>query len=221
MSGFSGTPQGPERKVLRDVAHDGIRDAILNGVVGPGDLLETGRVRAMLGVPAQPVREAMNALVMEGLLEEDGAGRIRVVSPDPETVGDALRTIGVLMGGVVRLTVPVVSVAGRTILLGFVEDAEQVARREHARSHALIAIEFYGALLRQCPNPVLSALTRSSLVPLSYHYLVSIDHRALDWEKLRASWEELRRGISAGDPVRSELAVEALHGLPRLESPSP
>ncbi|MCS3442177.1 hypothetical protein [Microbacterium phyllosphaerae] len=78
----------------------------------------------------------------------------------------------------------------------------------------LPSLEFHAALLRQCPNPVLAHLTRSSLVPLSYHYLVSIDRRALDWDPIIHSWAGLRAAIRTGDQIRGELAIEALHGLP-------
>jgi len=191
-----------------------MQDAILNGDLAPGELLDEHRLEERFGVPPMVLHDALTALTAEGLLVRGSDGGFRVTDPDPATVGDALRTIGVLMGGVVRHTVPVLSDAGRTILCEFVARAGDSIRRQDARGHAQVALELYAALLKQCPNPVLTHLSRTSLVPLSYHYLVSIDRRELDWVKIAHSWAELGTSFHDGDQIRGELAIEALHGLP-------
>ena len=200
---------------LRDLAHDGLRDLILGGVMEPGERLDLKCLQDQFGVPVEAIHDAMIALCAEGLLFRAPAAReFHVVNPDPDTVDDALRTIGVLIGGVVRHVVPTLTSLTSRDVLASVDRAAGCARRSDARSHAQAALEFYATLLASCPNPVLVGLTRASLVPLSYHYLVTIDRRELNWSLIIGSWEKLRDAIAERDQIQGELAIEALHGLP-------
>lgn len=203
---------------LRDLAHDGLRDLILDGVMEPGERLDLDRLQDRFGVPVDAIHDAMVALRAEGLLAREPAARqFHVVNPDPDMVGDALRTIGVLIGGVVRQVIPTLTSASTSPLVASVDHAALFARRQEARGHAQAALQFYAALLEHCPNPVLVGLTRASLVPLSYHYLVTVDRRQLNWSLIVASWENLRQAIEQGNQIQGELAIEALHGLPITE----
>lgn len=203
---------------LRDLAHDRLRDLILDGVMEPGERLDLGRLQDRFEMPSDVIQDAMVALCAEGLLVREPAARnFHIVNPDPETVDDAVRTIGVLIGGVVRQAVPVLTVATSPILIASIDAAAECARRAEARGHAQAALQFYATLLETCPNPVLVGLTRASLVPLSYHYLVTIDRRELRWSLIVRSWERLRDAIERGDQIQGELAIEALHGLPVTE----
>jgi len=203
---------------LRDLAHDGLRDLILDGIMEPGELLDLRRLQDRFGVPSDAIHDAMIALCAEGLLARESATRqFHVVNPDPGAVGDALRTIGVLIGGVVRQVVPMLTPSSSSGLIASVDTATVFARRGEPRGHAQATLQFYAALLAVCPNPVLVGLTRASLVPLSYHYLVTVDRRELDWSLIVNSWGKLREAINRGDQIEGELAIEALHGLPITE----
>jgi len=58
-----------ENKSLRDRVLDSLRAAIVNGELKPGDTLVETDLAAQLGVSRAPLREAINVLNIEGLLE--------------------------------------------------------------------------------------------------------------------------------------------------------
>ena len=58
-----------ENKSLRDQVLDSIRSAVVNGELKPGDTLVETELATQLGVSRAPLREAINVLNMEGLLE--------------------------------------------------------------------------------------------------------------------------------------------------------
>ena len=53
---------------LRDVAYEGIRDAILSGALAPGERVKERDVAAQMGVSTTPVKEALRRLEQEGLV---------------------------------------------------------------------------------------------------------------------------------------------------------
>lgn len=53
---------------LRDLAYEGIRDAILSGALQPGERVKERDVAAQMGVSTTPVKEALRRLEQEGLV---------------------------------------------------------------------------------------------------------------------------------------------------------
>jgi DNA-binding GntR family transcriptional regulator len=58
-----------ENKPLRERVLDSLRNAIVNGELKPGEAVVETELAAQLGVSRAPLREAINVLNMEGLLE--------------------------------------------------------------------------------------------------------------------------------------------------------
>ena len=58
-----------ERDLLRDRAYATIRDAIVDGTLAPGERLKDQELCAWLGLSRTPVRDALNRLEQEGLVE--------------------------------------------------------------------------------------------------------------------------------------------------------
>jgi DNA-binding GntR family transcriptional regulator len=93
----------------------------------------------------------------------------RVALPNPDEVLDALRTLGVLIGGIVRLTVPVMTAkdlatAPAKRLNGEIEHLEEGGT-------ARIALTVGGAYktwLNLCPNPLLVETARKVIGGLAY-----------------------------------------------------
>lgn len=79
-----------ERKGSRaDYVFGILESDILSGTLGRGELLTEQRISEKLGVSRTPVREALNRLMQEELLEESGKG-LRVVGITEEDVRDVL-----------------------------------------------------------------------------------------------------------------------------------
>lgn len=84
------------RVLLRDLAHQRILGAIIDGTFTPGEKLNDNDLAAWLGVSRTPVREALAELGRQGLVEAS-PGKQTVVTPiDPVVVSEAARIVAAL-----------------------------------------------------------------------------------------------------------------------------
>jgi DNA-binding GntR family transcriptional regulator len=67
-----------DRVLLRDVALDRIREAIVTGALAPGEAIKDADLAARLGLSVAPVRTALARLADEGLVESKPQSRTRV-----------------------------------------------------------------------------------------------------------------------------------------------
>lgn len=203
-----------QRRLLRDEARDAIREAILDGTFQPGEALDTDALQEWLGISRSPIRGALAALQLEGVVEIQAQSGTRVATPAPEDVENSLQAMGAIMGGVMRITVPVLDKVAMKKLVDLVERCrEAVVARDNSR-HLESALKVYDVLLRHCPNPVLVNIARMSLTPLTFGYRASIGVRIPNWDLLVAGWGRVKHGLTSGDNVLAELAFEEMHRLP-------
>lgn len=208
------TSPKPERRLYRDEAHDRIRNAILDGTLTPGETLDDKELQAWLGLSRTPIRDALLALQIEGLVEIHAQSRTRVVLPEPVEVEESVQALGAIMGGVMRVSVPVLSDRARKSLIVLTERASAAVEAQDAAAHLKVALRVYDALLDQCPNVTLVKIARASLVPLTFRYQAALDTRVPNWELLAETWGRVREGFISGDNVGAELAFEEMHRLP-------
>ena len=203
------------RTLLRDQVTDRIRTAIIDGTLEPGERLHDDQLISWLGVSRTPIREALASLANEGLIEMAANRYTRVALPHPDEVLDALRTLGVLVGGIVRLTVPVMTKkqvdATTKRLNGEIE-------RLQAGGTARIVLTVGGAYdswLDLCPNPILVETARKVISGLAYKLRVDTIGDLIPAEHLLEYYPVFRDAITAGDPIAAELAIETIHMLDR------
>lgn len=94
------------RTLLRDRAHEAIRDAIVTGEIEPGAVVRDAELAERLGLSRAPVREAFSRLVDEGLLESKPQSHTRVTPVVAADVRDAAAVVGALHELVTRVAVP-------------------------------------------------------------------------------------------------------------------
>lgn len=73
-------------KLVRDKVVDALRQAILDGVLGPGRRLTEKELTELTGVSRTSVREALRGLQAEGLVEESPSRGLRVAVPTAEEI---------------------------------------------------------------------------------------------------------------------------------------
>jgi DNA-binding GntR family transcriptional regulator len=78
------------RVLLRDVALERIRDAIVDGTLAPGQVIKDATLAAELGVGVAPVRSALARLAEDGLVESKPQSHTRVAPLDTSAVRDAV-----------------------------------------------------------------------------------------------------------------------------------
>lgn len=81
----------------------GLRGLILSGTFEPGSRLSEVAVSDQLGISRTPLRQALERLTSEGLLERLASGGCRVASFDLDDVNDAIELRGVIEGTAARL----------------------------------------------------------------------------------------------------------------------
>lgn len=202
------------RRLLRDEAHDTIRDAILDGTLAPGEQLDDASLQEWLGISRTPIREAIIALQVEGLVEIAAQTHTRVTKPTRESVEQAIQTTGVIFGGVIRTVTPALDDASRDQLLVLITKAQQAITARGTKEHMAICMEVYAFLTAHCPNATLRRVADWTMTSLTFQYRITTGVRTPNWELLESGWSRMREGLMAADPIATELAFEDMHRLP-------
>src|SRR5690606_39109581 len=134
--------------------------------------------------------------------------------PRPEDVEDSVQALGAIMGGVMRVTVPVLDADARATIVALADEAVAAVDARDAAAHLDAGSRLYDALRERGPNGVLVSIARTALVPLVFRIRASLDARVPNWELLETTWGKVRRGLATGDNVLAELAFEEMHRLP-------
>lgn len=176
-------PRSPEqsaspRELVRERVYAQLREAILSGVLLPGERLDEGELRAWLGVSGTPIRQALHTLSLEGLVDTAPQSHSAVIAPRPEEARDTLQTLGVLVVGATILTLPQLGGADRAALAELAAAVTVQHERGDIPSISKAAENYFGSLIRLCPNPVLNEVIAQAAPSLGYH--VNVTYRALD-----------------------------------------
>ena len=95
-----------KRSLLRDDVYKSIRDAIVDGTLGPGERLKDPELEQWLGVSRTPIREALLRLERAGLIIAK-PGRATIVAPvDAASTVSAQQVVAAMHELAVRLAVP-------------------------------------------------------------------------------------------------------------------
>jgi DNA-binding GntR family transcriptional regulator len=79
-----------ERRSLRDMVVDAIRDAIIQGKLKPGDKIPEIELAEQLGVSRTPIREAIRILEQQGLVNTRPKNGTYIARLNPDEVRDSL-----------------------------------------------------------------------------------------------------------------------------------
>jgi DNA-binding GntR family transcriptional regulator len=98
-------PAAP-RRLLRDVAYDTLRTAILDGTLAPGEKLQDAALGRWLKLSRTPIREALARLEEDGLVETYPQRFTRVAPVDRDQARDTFQIVGAIHALATRLAVP-------------------------------------------------------------------------------------------------------------------
>lgn len=142
------------RSSLRDLAYERLREALIHSEVVPGAKITEEALAEDLGVSRPLVREALQRLEVEGLVERSDNGRMRARSVTVEDVHHLYAVRSALEQLAVEQAAVVLTAAG----YGELEDALDRMRRAEAATHPQRVTEgggdFHGILFRIAANPV-------------------------------------------------------------------
>lgn len=95
-----------ERDLLRDRAYATLRDAIVDGTLAPGERLRDQELTEWLGLSRTPVREALNRLEQDGLVETAPQRFTRVAPLDRRAARDAFPIVAAIHALAAELGTP-------------------------------------------------------------------------------------------------------------------
>ncbi|HXH36804.1 MAG TPA: GntR family transcriptional regulator [Plantibacter sp.] len=196
------------RRSLRDVAADRIRAAIFDGTLLPGEHLNDAELQEWLGMSRTPIREGLNDLQRIGLVEMAAQRYTRVALPDPARRTEVQQTIGAMLGGIVRVTVPTLTPAQTKTLLGLVD--KQIAELPNRDADTFMprAWEFATQVMDMCTVRMLVDVTKDMLDALSFQMMSTAAVAEVRWELIDEGTTRLRDALAAGDAIAAELAIE-------------
>jgi DNA-binding GntR family transcriptional regulator len=203
-----------EHQLLRDTVRQKIHEAIMDGTLEPGERLNDDELISWLGVSRTPIREALSQLARAGLIEMAPNRYTRVTTPDPSEVIEAMQTLGVLFGGVVRLAVPRLTTASRKKILAALDRTIGELESHDVAAVNTDALGVFALYVSECGNPNLQRVCVDTMDGLAFRLRLPNLDQLVDWDRMTEDFRVLRTATANGDNVAAELATEAIHQLP-------
>lgn len=201
----------PHRPLLRDVAEQRIRNAILDGTFRPGEALHDRELQDWLGVSRTPIRDALNELARAGLVEMEANRFTRVVRPLPEETPEAMHTLGVLLGGIIRLALPRLSAEEHADVLHRFERTGALYAAGELRSAREEVYALWTVLAELARNRHLLRVFRDSFAGLFFRLPVDHFAQTVDRAQVLEHQRALVEAVADRAPVAAEQAVRAIY----------
>jgi DNA-binding GntR family transcriptional regulator len=190
--------------------YDILRDEILRGDIAAGSWLREGTVAANLGVSRTPVREALQRLHADGLVDlipRRGAQVIRLSGADVEASYD----VRILLEGEAARRAAEFAVADLAFLRSMCDAMENELTRDDASSFDEITrlnMEFHRHIHQSSCNKILPALL-SGIVQISVVLHTFRHYTQAELRRSFAQHREIVDAIEAGDPSWAQAAMHS------------
>lgn len=197
---------GDSSLLLRQVAYERIKEAIRQSQVQPGQPLSETRLSRLLGISRTPVREALQVLAQEGLVQIIPGRAITVAAPSVQDVMDAIHVRWILEPELVRLAAKHISPEQLETLILAQRDLEAAVDNTDRAAWSRADNVYHEVLSAACPNQLLGELAMQFRNRVSY---LSSDSQG-NWERLAVCTDEHRQivdRIAAGDPEGASQAM--------------
>lgn len=135
-----------------------LREAILDGVLAPDEWLREESLKEILGVSRTPVREALNRLEEEGLIQRKPGQGARVTSLSIEDMSVVYQVRGSLESLTARMAAERGSPSAKAALKVLHEGMRQAAEGANRPEFSRLNIAFHAALTEMADNAYLSRM---------------------------------------------------------------
>lgn len=157
--------------LLRDVAYERIKDAIRHGMLQPGEPLSEPRLSKLLGISRTPVREALQVLAQEGLVQVIPGRAITVAAPSMQETLNIIQIRSIVEPEVVRLAAEAISAADLASLWQTLLEMEDAVHRSDRQAWSMADTRYHELVSAACSNQLLGELAiqmrnRVSFIPL-------------------------------------------------------
>jgi DNA-binding GntR family transcriptional regulator len=145
--------------LLREIAYERLKDAIRNANLPPGEPLSENRISKLLGISRTPVREALQKLSQEGLVEIIPGRAVRIANRSFKDVVDVLFIRLLLEPGMIRLVAENVSDEQISLLWNCIVHMEGAAEAGDRSGWARADTVWHETISNACPNQLLGEMT--------------------------------------------------------------
>ncbi|GAA4196589.1 hypothetical protein GCM10022219_23440 [Microbacterium oryzae] len=191
---------------LGDAVYDRIAAAIVDGSLAPGERIRDLDIAESLGVSRMPVREALQRLEREGLIEMSASRFTRVTEITPEMVAASIEFARYQTGVAARMAAERMDDDARERALALLDElrtALTAGDRDRACERYFASFMF---LVDQTENPVFRSLTGEARFALERNigqgdFAIAVD------EASAALFDDLRAAIQDGEGVRAEQII--------------
>lgn len=144
--------------MLRQIAYERLRDAIINAGLSPGEPLSETRISKALGISRTPVREALQQLAKEGLVQVIPGRAVTVASLSMQEVLDTVHVRELLEPEVARLAAEAMSADALKTLQELTQEMVRAAKAGDRPAWSKADIQWHEILCTTCPNRLLGEL---------------------------------------------------------------
>jgi DNA-binding GntR family transcriptional regulator len=192
---------------LREVAYERLKDALQHAGLTPGEPLSENQLSKWLGISRTPVREALQQLAQEGLVQVIPGRAITVASRSVKDVLDVVHIRSLLEPELARLVAESATEQQIETLQQTIEKMEDAIRSDDYAAWAKADTVFHDVLNDACPNRLLGET--SILMRNRVHHIADSDSK-VNPARLAACTAEHRQivdAIAAHDSKTAEQAV--------------
>jgi len=194
-----------QTKRLADVVYERLCDAIVDGTLAPGERVRDGELADQLEVSRMPVREALQRLERQGLIEMVASRFTRVTDVTPELPAQSAEFLGYQLGLWLRAALPSLDDAQRAHAAALTRKISAVVADDpRAAFHATGDLTTY--LGEQSGNTLFDAVMADAWLQLSRNLRSSFPLTKPAAE-LRADFENVATLIEKGDASGAESGV--------------
>ena len=200
-------------RLLREVAYDRLKDALRHADIPPGEPLSENRISKLMGLSRTPVREALQMLSQEGLVEITPGRGVTVAARSFREILDVLYIRHILEPELTRLAAENITQERLDVLWDSLQKMEEAVENSDRPGWSIADTVWHDTLSEACPNQLLGEMVLQ--MRNRVHRYANIEHN-LKIRQLRNGTAEHRvivEAIAAGD---AEAAGEAMRA--HLES---
>lgn len=198
---------GGSSRLLREVAYERLKDAIRHADLQPGYPLAESHLSRLLGISRTPVREALQQLAQEGLVQIIPGRAITVAAHSVQEVLNVVHMRSLLEPELVRLVTDAISEESVKTLWQALADMENAIDRDDQEAWSIADSRYHETIGNACPNDLLGEMTLQ--MRNRVHYLANIDSQT-NPARLAACTREHREiveAVAARDARAAEAAM--------------
>lgn len=203
----SNSNSGEPPRLLREFAYESLKDAIRHTDVPPGYPLSETRISKILGVSRTPVREALQQLSQEGLVQVIPGRAVTVASRSIRDVLNVVHVRMLLEPEMIRLITDTISSLQLETLGKAVKGMEKALLTNNQEDWSEADTVYHETLSEACPNQLLGEIVVQ--MRNRVHHLANIDSQT-NPNRLQACTAEHREIFNAVAARDGQAAAEAM-----------